>query len=608
MSFCGFFFLLCSRPYTNKVITLWYRPPELLLGEERYTPAIDVWSSLPWQLLPDLCQFPQLEFPQLEFPQLNTVQGVRVRQEHFAVLCCEGQGCFSHKGGAFFRVIQRLEDPAVELRLDPPQRALPTGIYSWHRFLAAEGEMLRAAGPGKSKIQTKAEPGGNESSGLSVNVSGASCTEQPLAGGDSQEPRAGDSYTQVTLSLQALMQIAHKRCRVQALIPRVCCREVLQELLLHAGSELEELLFSNLLGEQGQECLGMQMGIGRDIFPCPRVLQPLPAWPWTPPELSTLGSVCRSLLRKVISLGSVALLLLAEPRVLLGRTWRRWSVSRGGSEVGEGSGAQTLAQTGEKENQGGPQVAVPSWAWALSPGSAGRTRGHSLELHRGKFRLDSPPLEVFNQGWSHHPWRCLTKAGGGTGCQGLVELRHPWRCLTKAGGARSPPLEVFNQGWSWHWWSHQPWRCLTKAGAGTGCQGLVEMILKVSSNPMVEIWEFWEFGGILGIPRDQEVVESPPLEVFNQGWSWHWCQGLAEESHPICKFCECCELHLADCASLPPAGSVGAPAQPCGQMSSPCESGWAPCPLSQHLIHLQRASLGLGSWHLQGDVPCLPVG
>lgn len=38
------FSLPLSRPYTNKVITLWYRPPELLLGEERYTPAIDVWS------------------------------------------------------------------------------------------------------------------------------------------------------------------------------------------------------------------------------------------------------------------------------------------------------------------------------------------------------------------------------------------------------------------------------------------------------------------------------------------------------------------------------------------------------------------------------------
>lgn len=33
-----------TRPYTNKVITLWYRPPELLLGEERYGPSIDVWS------------------------------------------------------------------------------------------------------------------------------------------------------------------------------------------------------------------------------------------------------------------------------------------------------------------------------------------------------------------------------------------------------------------------------------------------------------------------------------------------------------------------------------------------------------------------------------
>jgi len=34
-----------DRPYTNKVITLWYRPPELLLGEERYGPAIDIWST-----------------------------------------------------------------------------------------------------------------------------------------------------------------------------------------------------------------------------------------------------------------------------------------------------------------------------------------------------------------------------------------------------------------------------------------------------------------------------------------------------------------------------------------------------------------------------------
>ena len=33
---------MSNRRY--RVITLWYRAPELLLGEERYTPAVDVWS------------------------------------------------------------------------------------------------------------------------------------------------------------------------------------------------------------------------------------------------------------------------------------------------------------------------------------------------------------------------------------------------------------------------------------------------------------------------------------------------------------------------------------------------------------------------------------
>jgi cyclin-dependent kinase 12/13 len=29
---------------TNRVITLWYRPPELLLGATKYGPAVDMWS------------------------------------------------------------------------------------------------------------------------------------------------------------------------------------------------------------------------------------------------------------------------------------------------------------------------------------------------------------------------------------------------------------------------------------------------------------------------------------------------------------------------------------------------------------------------------------
>jgi CTD kinase subunit alpha len=31
--------------YTNRVITIWYRSPELLLGETQYGPAVDVWSA-----------------------------------------------------------------------------------------------------------------------------------------------------------------------------------------------------------------------------------------------------------------------------------------------------------------------------------------------------------------------------------------------------------------------------------------------------------------------------------------------------------------------------------------------------------------------------------
>jgi cyclin-dependent kinase 12/13 len=32
------------KHYTNRVITLWYRPPELLMGATQYTSAIDMWS------------------------------------------------------------------------------------------------------------------------------------------------------------------------------------------------------------------------------------------------------------------------------------------------------------------------------------------------------------------------------------------------------------------------------------------------------------------------------------------------------------------------------------------------------------------------------------
>lgn len=40
------FFSKHGKPdYTNRVITIWYRSPELLLGETQYGPAVDIWSA-----------------------------------------------------------------------------------------------------------------------------------------------------------------------------------------------------------------------------------------------------------------------------------------------------------------------------------------------------------------------------------------------------------------------------------------------------------------------------------------------------------------------------------------------------------------------------------
>ena len=40
------FFAKRGKPdYTNRVITIWYRSPELLLGETQYGPAVDIWSA-----------------------------------------------------------------------------------------------------------------------------------------------------------------------------------------------------------------------------------------------------------------------------------------------------------------------------------------------------------------------------------------------------------------------------------------------------------------------------------------------------------------------------------------------------------------------------------
>ena len=36
---------LDNYEYTNRVVTLWYRSPELLLGATNYTFKVDIWSA-----------------------------------------------------------------------------------------------------------------------------------------------------------------------------------------------------------------------------------------------------------------------------------------------------------------------------------------------------------------------------------------------------------------------------------------------------------------------------------------------------------------------------------------------------------------------------------
>lgn len=33
-----------NKNYTSEVVTLWYRPPDILLGNEQYNAKIDIWS------------------------------------------------------------------------------------------------------------------------------------------------------------------------------------------------------------------------------------------------------------------------------------------------------------------------------------------------------------------------------------------------------------------------------------------------------------------------------------------------------------------------------------------------------------------------------------
>ena len=72
-------------PFTNKVVTLWYRPPELLLGDTDYDETVDIWSAgcilaellLGKALLPGISEMDQLSliFKMMGTPTEETWEG-----------------------------------------------------------------------------------------------------------------------------------------------------------------------------------------------------------------------------------------------------------------------------------------------------------------------------------------------------------------------------------------------------------------------------------------------------------------------------------------------------------------------------------------------------
>jgi cell division cycle 2-like protein len=97
------------KPYTNMVVTLWYRPPELLLGGKTYGPALDVWSLgcifaelvLRQPLLPGRGEFDQIDriFKLLGTPNESIWPGCQ-QLPHFKKFSFKNQP-FNHLGDKF---------------------------------------------------------------------------------------------------------------------------------------------------------------------------------------------------------------------------------------------------------------------------------------------------------------------------------------------------------------------------------------------------------------------------------------------------------------------------------------------------------------------------
>lgn len=107
------------RPLTHEVVTLWYRPPEILLGSQAYAPPVDVWAVgtifvemvTKRPLFPGDSEIDQLYkiFRQLGTPSENVWRGVNTLQDWNTAFPIWYKSDFSPT------VLQNLEPSGLEL-------------------------------------------------------------------------------------------------------------------------------------------------------------------------------------------------------------------------------------------------------------------------------------------------------------------------------------------------------------------------------------------------------------------------------------------------------------------------------------------------------------
>jgi cyclin-dependent kinase 12/13 len=152
-----------GRKYTNRVITLWYRPPELLLGANEYGPSVDMWSvgCLVAELLTRKPLFPgknEMEQSDLIFRLLGSPNDrvwPQFRDLPQARNIPEGTTYPAIVMSNYFRKSNSMTSDAVDLierllKLDPSQRLTASEAldHPWFRsppFACAKSELPKFA-------------------------------------------------------------------------------------------------------------------------------------------------------------------------------------------------------------------------------------------------------------------------------------------------------------------------------------------------------------------------------------------------------------------------------------------------------------------------------